>query len=454
MQGIVARMKKHCSQCWVENTDHTDEEIDSSGNVSHIVANVIVNRSHTQSLQSVTMPSPMQHSFTAVQVMGRNADKIGETEDENNNDVSDGTDIEGKPEPSEHLITAGQNEKEPVQQPNKTDSAVKISSNKSALHTRNINKFNRTGIRKQKFNRATTGAKKLSKAIDTDIICTSDWYKKRIDQQLGRFLYTTNRSFSHADHPELVKLCSLLRPGYSPPSHKHLGGQILNNIYMQQLDHCKSILTGKTVSMSLDGWSNVHNEPIECCTVALTTGEIYLMDSVDTSGHPYDNQYLTQLAVDAIRKCQKEFGAEVRSFVTDNASNVAKMRKNLEENKEGIDVITYRCSAHLLNLLSAELERIVTVAKYFHNKPPPAAWYKSGGGSKLILPQEVRWNTVHDCIDSFLKNRGVLVQITQDHKEEIDNTICATVNDMQLVMLAKDFMAIMKPTAVALDRAQ
>jgi hypothetical protein len=53
-----------------------------------------------------------------------------------------------------------------------------------------------------------------------------------------------------------------------------------------------------------------------------------------------------------------------------------------------------------------------------------------------------------------LKNRGVLVQITQDHKEEIDNTICATVNDRQLVMLAKDFMAIMKPIAVALDRAQ
>ena len=128
----------------------------------------------------------------------------------------------------------------------------------------------------------------------------------------------------------------------------------------------------------------------------------------------------------------------MRSFVTDNASNVKKMRELLEVSK---NVITYGCSAHLLNLLSGDVEirgvkeNLVSVIKYFRNKQLPAKWYKDAGGTKLVLPQEVRWNTLSDCIGLYLKNRGILVQVCQDHKDDIDSAIVNIVNDVNVSVI-------------------
>ena len=96
------------------------------------------------------------------------------------------------------------------------------------------------------------------------------------------------------------------------------------------MKQCTERLKNKTVSISLDACSNVHNEPIVCSSVVLPTSESFPVDSVDTSGHPHDNEYLTELAIQATNKCQDKFGAHVKSLVTDNASNVAKMTRNLE----------------------------------------------------------------------------------------------------------------------------
>ena len=42
-----------------------------------------------------------------------------------------------------------------------------------------------------------------------------------------------------------------------------------------------------------------------------------------------------------------------------------------------------------------------------------------------------------DSIESFLRNRGALVQVTQDHKDELDSDIVDVVNDNDLVCSAK-----------------
>ena len=67
----------------------------------------------------------------------------------------------------------------------------------------------------------------------------------------------------------LKKMIALLRPGYNPPTCKKIGGVLLENIYRQKREKSFRILEWKTVNMSLDGWSNVHNEPIICATVYL-----------------------------------------------------------------------------------------------------------------------------------------------------------------------------------------
>lgn len=59
-----------------------------------------------------------------------------------------------------------------------------------------------------------------------------------------------------------------------------------------------------------------------------------------------------------------------------------------------------------------------------------------------------------DAIKSFLENRGNLVQLCQDHKDDIDPDIIKIINDINIVMNAKHMLSYLKPIAVALDRAQ
>lgn len=124
------------------------------------------------------------------------------------------------------------------------------------------------------------------------------------------------------------------------------------------------------------------------------------------------------------------------------------------------DLIEYGCSAHQLNLLAKDLEipivteHILKVIKYFRNKHLPAGLYKETEGTKLLMPQEVRWNTMNDAISSHMSNRGRLIQLCQDHRAEIDLDIQKIVNDQQIVTNAKDLISRLHPIAVAVDRMQ
>lgn len=71
-----------------------------------------------------------------------------------------------------------------------------------------------------------------------------------------------NTPFTHNEHPEFIKLYQLVRPGYQSPSRKLLSDRILDSIHEKLTAEVKQELTGQVVSMCLDGWSDVHMEPI------------------------------------------------------------------------------------------------------------------------------------------------------------------------------------------------
>jgi len=92
----------------------------------------------------------------------------------------------------------------------------------------------------------------------------------------------------------------------------------------------------------------------------------------------------------------QSFCCTVGSVVTDNASNMNKMRTNLAMS-EGLNnkhIITYSCSAHLLNLFAHDMEAVVvkshvkSIFKYFRNTHFFAAKYRLKGGKSLILLQD------------------------------------------------------------------
>lgn len=314
-----------------------------------------------------------------------------------------------------------------------------------------------TPVNKIKVESTVTSAK--GKGLSSFVVRTSTAEKCAFDEQVEKMIYATNSPFRLVEHPEFQKLLSMMRPGYRPPSRKEIADKFLPVVFQKEMDQCKEVLMDATVSMALDGWSNVHNEPIVCVTVTTEEGKIYLTDTVDTSGKPHTAEYLEELAVSSVRKTESDFGCRVRSIVTDNAANVAKMRRNLEQ-REDIDVITYGCSAHLLNLLAHDMEisnvkeHIVYVMKYFRNNHFALAEYRKEGGHSLVLPQETRWNTMCDSLKSYISNWSIMMKICETHRQVLDSVVHQKVTNVGLKRSAEDLLSRLEPIAEALDRVQ
>ena len=94
------------------------------------------------------------------------------------------------------------------------------------------------------------------------MVRTSASEKHAIDLQIARYLYATNSPFSVANHAEFKKMIQMLRPGYNPFNRMQVGGKLLDECFIELLFDCKALVQETSVSMSLDGWNNVHNEPI------------------------------------------------------------------------------------------------------------------------------------------------------------------------------------------------
>ena len=68
-------------------------------------------------------------------------------------------------------------------------------------------------------------------------------------------------------------------------------------------------------------------------------------------GNPHTGEYLAQVMKDAMEVVKSRVGATVVSIVTDNASNMEKMRAKILDTS----VFTYGCQAHVLNLIAKDL---------------------------------------------------------------------------------------------------
>ena len=86
----------------------------------------------------------------------------------------------------------------------------------------------------------------------------------------------SNTPFKHVVHLEFIKLCNIFRLGYIPPSERRLAGEILDVVHKKAIEESKEILSEGTMMMSLDGWSNVHNEPLICTSVIKMPGDSFL----------------------------------------------------------------------------------------------------------------------------------------------------------------------------------
>lgn len=286
------------------------------------------------------------------------------------------------------------------------------------------------------------------------VVKTSHTEKKRLDIQVGRYIYATNSSFRSIEHPEFKKLVSSLRPGYTPPSSYMIGNQILTEVYKSELESSKTRLSGRTVCMDLDGWSNINNEPVLCASITTEAGNSYLVKTIDTSGYPHDTEYLTRVARDCIRDVSQEFGVNIRSFVTDSAANMRAMRRELLRDDDSLVPIAYGCSAHLANLLAKDLDitearnHVVQVVKYVRNTHDVASQFKKAAGKKMVIPGDTRWNSVVDCLYGYVTNWPILVNL------KVTKNIEKIIIDINIKKNAEDLLGRLKPIAKAIDSLQ
>ncbi|KAF2896054.1 hypothetical protein ILUMI_10124 [Ignelater luminosus] len=194
----------------------------------------------------------------------------------------------------------------------------------------------------------------ISTSLKSFITKTSVQQKHELDKQIAKAVIATNSSFRCIEHPQVKKAIQLLRPGYIPPSRRMVSTTLLKEVYKEESEKCFGDLCGQSVNLCIDGWSNVHNARVICANVT-TEGHSFLYKTIDTSGHPHTSNYLTEIVCDLISSCKDKYNCSATSFVTDNAANMVCMQATVEE-KIGTKVITYGCSAHILNLLSNDLE--------------------------------------------------------------------------------------------------
>lgn len=77
---------------------------------------------------------------------------------------------------------------------------------------------------------------------------------------------------------QFKKMCSLLRPGYKGHSAKYIGDSILDTVQKEVKTECRDEVKNSTMCMSLEGWSNIHNEPLVCGSIVTLNGESIFLD--------------------------------------------------------------------------------------------------------------------------------------------------------------------------------
>ena len=85
---------------------------------------------------------------------------------------------------------------------------------------------------------------------------------------------------------------------------------MLKNTHSELKEVAKAQLTGKEVTLCVDGWSNVSNDPILGFTVQADS-RVYIVSSVNTSGNRHTAEYLGQLVNENVPKIEEEFGCVI-----------------------------------------------------------------------------------------------------------------------------------------------
>ena len=131
----------------------------------------------------------------------------------------------------------------------------------------------------------------------TSFVCsTIKIDNQKLDEAVANFFYATNTPFQRVEDKAFKELLKALRPSYTPPVRHRLANEFLEKVHNNCEEKAKAQLSGIEVTLSLDAWSNVHNEPLVCMAAKTTSGESFLIDCVDTKNNWHTAKYVEPIA--------------------------------------------------------------------------------------------------------------------------------------------------------------
>lgn len=293
------------------------------------------------------------------------------------------------------------------------------------------------------------------------VVRTTVEQKDQLDKQFARFIFSENISFRSVESEQLVKLFDIMRPGYKPPNREILAGRLLDEIHEEVLTEVKEKVGYQdTLVLTQDGWSSVKNDPIIAHSF-YDGKENYLLNIEDTGSEKKTAQFCFELLDNAIQEIKRNFGKTVFAVCTDNENKMKRLRELVKEKYP--EIVVYGCAAHYANLLEHDvsnsniMKHIIEVQKYFRNNHKAHGMLKEEGGCMPQLPNDTRWNTVVDCLTTFIKNyhRYVNVKsVTLQNGEDMPVNISRAVDNIGLLREAQNYLNHMKIFARALDEFQ
>jgi hypothetical protein len=254
------------------------------------------------------------------------------------------------------------------------DGKKKISTCKTCGETMNWAKVERLKLHidqcqsKKSVQRVQSSTSSTSfQPVITTAFQTASSFKKRLDIQLGKMVYSTNMPFNVVEHPEFLKFVKMLHPSYKPASAYSVGGPILTSVYGEIVAEAKAVACSKFATLMQDGWSGIQQSPIISHCVSVEAKRTLFIDAVATKTDVKDAAYCCMLLNDAIRSAEEDFECRVGAIITDNCNTMISMKNLISSQKPGI--WTYGCQVHLLNLIGKEVastEILVKVKEVQH----------------------------------------------------------------------------------------
>lgn len=254
---------------------------------------------------------------------------------------------------------------------------------------------------------------------------TTEKQKDILDDAIAKFFFANNIAFNIAENKYFKTMIEQLRIGYEPPSRKQLAEKHLFKVDKEITDSLKTELNDATLTLVLDGWTNSSNSPIIAFSIS-TGKKSFLINADDPASDKKTAEFCLEATLKVIENIKTQYGKNIFAVCTDNEPKMKKMRRILEEK---IPIVTYGCSAHFLNLLYKDIvpeeitSKIVIIHKYFRNHHIPKAWLKEKGGITPTLPNDVRWNSYENCVETFTRNFHLYTQIRTEKNQIIESNV-------------------------------